>query len=212
MFLCFQNGLLPSGVAHHLMYHRCALNVTKYELIIPPEDLSLYLKNNFLYHFAKTGALTFVLKSAHPSRLDLPYFSCHHQAIYENQALLRHWKSNVRIFFFNPDEFLSFSPSVNLPEFRRQYLTSSSNVAFDRYMTFCYDCKVGEPELPFLSFAHRKYKITVKNNDPKLFIDPDRNGCMLVGTVYTVSEERFILLYDIRYHTMIVCIEYDVRM
>ena len=178
-FLCFQNGLLPSGVAHHLMYHRCALNVTKYELIIPPEDLSLYLKNNFLYHFAKTGALTFVLKSAHPSRLDLPYFSCHHQAIYENQALLRHWKSNVRIFF-NPDEFLSFSPSVNLPEFRRQYLTSSSNVAFDRYMTFCFDCKVGEPELPFLSFAHRRYKLTVKLNDPKLFIDPDRNGCMLV--------------------------------
>ena len=178
-----QNSLLPSGVAHHLMYHRCTLNITKYELIIQPEDLSLYMKNHLLHHLARAGALTFVLKSAHPSRLNLPYFSCHHQAIYENQALLRHWKSNVRIFFLNPDEYLSLTPSLNLTEFKRQYL-SSSNVAFDRYMTFCYDCKVGEPELPFMSFAKRRYKLSSKLNDPKLFIDPDRNGCMLVSFEY----------------------------
>ena len=175
-----QSPLLPSGVAHHLIYHRCALNVTKYEVVIQPEDLHFYLKNPHLLQFAQRGWLTFILKSRHPSRLALPYMNCHYQVIYENQGILQHWKENVRIFYFNPDEYMSMTTALTWPQFRETYLLGS-NVAFDRYMTFCYDCpKANEPELPHLSFTDRRYKITEKLNDPKILVDPNRSGCMVV--------------------------------
>jgi hypothetical protein len=44
-------------------------------------------------------------------------------------------------------------------------------------MAFCYDCPRNVPELPYLSFANRKYKVTEKLNDPKLIVDPDEAGC-----------------------------------
>jgi hypothetical protein len=173
------NKLYPSGIAHHLVYHRCALNVTKYELIIQPEHLARYLRNPHLLKFAQEGWLKFVLKGHHPPRMNLPFIYNYHQGIYENQALLQHWKTNVRIFFFNPDEFVSLDPRLSFAEFKQQHL-SRSNVAFDRYMTFCYDCKPGEPELPQLSFTDRQYKVAEKLQHPKLFIDPNQNGCLLV--------------------------------
>ena len=173
------NKLYPSGIAHHLIYHRCALNVTKYELIIQPEHLSRYLRNPHLNRFAQQGWLKFVLKSHHPPRMDLPFIYNYHQGIYENQALLQHWKTNVRIFFFNPDEFVSLAPSFTFPEFKKKHL-DRSNVAFQRYMTFCYDCTPGQPELPQFSLTDRQYKVAEKLQHPKLFIDPNQNGCLLV--------------------------------
>mmetsp|Transcript_5723 Transcript_5723/g.7941 ORF Transcript_5723/g.7941 Transcript_5723/m.7941 type:complete len:446 (+) Transcript_5723:46-1383(+) len=174
------NKLYPSGIAHHLVYHRCALNVTKYELIIQPEHLQRYLRNPHLAKFAQQGWLKFVLKSDHPSRMNLPFIYNYHQGIYENQALLQHWKTNVRIFFFNPDEFVAYNPALTFAEFDQKYLGTRSNVAFDRYMTFCVDCKQNSPELPQLSFTDRRYKLTEKLQHPKLFIDPNENGCILV--------------------------------
>ena len=185
------NKLYPSGIAHHLIYHRCALNVTKYELIIQPEHLSRYLRNPHLTKFAQQGWLKFVLKSHHPPRMNLPFIYNYHQGIYENQALLQHWKTNVRIFFFNPDEFVSLSPSISFPEFQKKHL-DRSNVAFQRYMTFCYDCTPGQPELPQFSLTDRQYKVTEKLDHPKLFIDPNQNGCLLVHWSKCGVRERFL--------------------
>jgi hypothetical protein len=73
--------LYPSGIAHHLVYHRCAMNVSRYEVIVQPEDLPRYLKNPHLLKFAKLGWLTFVLKAHHPARMNLPFIYNYHQVL-----------------------------------------------------------------------------------------------------------------------------------
>jgi hypothetical protein len=47
------------------------------------------------------------------------------QGIYENQALLQHWQSNVRILFWNPDEYFTrsvTSPALTFQQFRTKHL------------------------------------------------------------------------------------------
>ena len=203
------NKFLPSGIAHHLIYHRCALNISKYELVIQPEHLSRYMKHPDLVKFARQGWLTFVIKSYNPPRIYMDKNNCYWQGVYENLALLQYWKTNVRLMFWNSDEYVSINPKYSYEQFREEHLKYSI-VAFDRWMAFCKNCDSSQPELPTLSFTNTHYKITEKLQHPKLIVNPDKAGCYLMHwsgcgdpTVTLKNETAFIVhfenLYDARW-------------
>jgi hypothetical protein len=164
--------LYPLAVAKHLKYHRCAFNVQKYELIVSHELLNQFAANKLLAKFAENGWLTFVIKGKIPHHHRL--HACY-QHIYENTALLRYWKKNVRIFFFNADEFLTINRSHSAEVIG--LLNSESNIAFDRFNSICADCTRKE-DIHDLSFKKHRYIINSKEEQPKLLLDPDKNGCM----------------------------------
>ena len=62
-----QNEYLIEGIAKHMIYHRCALNVSRYEVVIQDEHLEQYMANKHLAQFVKEGWLTFLIKGTYNS-------------------------------------------------------------------------------------------------------------------------------------------------
>ena len=50
-----QNEYLIEGIAKHMIYHRCALNVSRYEVVIQHDHLEQYMANKHLAQFVKEG-------------------------------------------------------------------------------------------------------------------------------------------------------------
>ena len=55
--------------AKHLIYHRCALNIVNYEIIIQEDHYSDFMSHPDLSKFVKRGWLTLLLKGRDASRL-----------------------------------------------------------------------------------------------------------------------------------------------
>ena len=204
-----QNSRLLRGLAKHLVYHRCALNLTKYEVVIQDDHLKQYLKNDDLRRFAEQGTLIFLLKGYNPPRLG--YGNCNWQSVYENMAILRYWKQDTRLAIWNSDEYISYNPSISAVQLRQQ-LMSYSSVGIRRYMTFCREgCVKDKAELRYLSFSKSKYGMHPdKLSDPKLIINPDKVGCFIMhwagcgdATEFLSNDTALILhfenLYDARW-------------
>ena len=65
-----QNEYLIEGIAKHMIYHRCALNVSRYEVVIQHDHLEQYMANKHLAQFVKEGWLVFLIKGHRPARLN----------------------------------------------------------------------------------------------------------------------------------------------
>ena len=65
-----QNKYLIEGIAKHMIYHRCALKVAKYEVVIQDDHLEQYMANKHLSQFVKEGWLVFLIKGYRPARLN----------------------------------------------------------------------------------------------------------------------------------------------
>ena len=68
--------------------------------------------------FAREGWLVLLVKGYQPARIN--YSNCYWQGLYENMALLRHWKTNTRVMFWNADEYLIYNRSYTTESFRNE--------------------------------------------------------------------------------------------
>jgi hypothetical protein len=185
-----------TGVAKHMMYHRCALKLDKYEITIQPSQVELFMKNEEIAYAVKQGWMTFILRNPIiPAPIDMrnsPHSNCYYQAYVENLNLLRYWKRNVKIYYFDSDEYLWINPEISSEEFLNM-VHSHDAVGFDRYMLFCMNCPHNHPELKHLSFTDTKYKlINTKLNHPKLVVDPSSVGCYIVHWAGCGSETHVV--------------------
>lgn len=139
-------------------------------------------------------------------------------AYVENLALLRHWKENVRIFFYDSDEYLifrdHFTPNQMLTNIDGTIgLTSDMAVALDprnadvasqvhalgvdRFMAFCVDCPRDKPELRYLSLTTYKFSIyEPKLMHPKLVVNPNKVGCYIVHWAGCGAETKMVPISD----------------
>lgn len=63
-----------------MMYHRCALNITRYEIIVQDDHIDQFLANKHLMQFAREGWLVFLVKGYQPARIN--YSNCYWQGEY----------------------------------------------------------------------------------------------------------------------------------
>ena len=196
-----------NGVAKHMMYHRCALKLDKYEITIQSSQVELFMKNEEIAYAVKQGWMNFIIRNPIiPAPIDMrnsPHSNCYYQAYVENLNLLRYWKRNVKIYYFDSDEYLWINPEVTSEEFLN-LIHGHEAVGFDRYMMFCKNCPHNHPELKHLSFGDTQYKqISPKLNHPKLIVDPSSVGCYIVhwagcgaGTHVVPEEKAFIAHFE----------------
>lgn len=172
------------AIAKHYLYHRCALGLSNYEINLQKEQIPYFMKNPVIAEGARSGLITFILKNPYiptPIRnAGRGGSDCYWQQISQNLALLRRWKQNVRLYLWDGDEYMTYSPLFTKQEFNA-LVQEHPVLAFDRYMAFCEDCpKDPEGELKYLSFTDRKYKKSDKLQHPKLLVDPTQAGCFMI--------------------------------
>lgn len=117
-----------AAVRRHALFHACYAGVTSYELVVQESSLPEFLENSEFEKVVQTGLVRFMLKPPIPSfRLGK---GVRWQALYQNLAVLHHWGNNVRLFMFDPDEFL-FADHDDLSELDL-ILQSTSVVVLER--------------------------------------------------------------------------------
>ena len=177
------------GLANQLRYYRCAIPLYKYEILVQKNLVPLFMKNAYIARAAAKGLVHFVIKDSYiPSLYHMPKsqypglkdnFYWHYLG--ENLSVLRHWTRNVRIFFLDPDEFLTFHPSITKPIFN-EFLQKHGAILFTRYMSFCVSClKNGTyPEIQDFSFNKHDYRKNDIITIGKFAVDPNKCGILLV--------------------------------
>ena len=180
------------AVEKHFLYHRCAFNISKYEVVIQEDALFHYASNDVLRDASQRGLLEFKLKGNHPPPLDgkTPQW----QAIYENLALLQHWQENVRILLWDPDEFLFVDPT-RFAEYSNIVDQHDKVILFDRVEVLCVDCadkdKGGAADVYHPFSQHRYKKRWNAMSAPKMMVNPDSVGCMYVHKAYNDGGQSF---------------------
>lgn len=194
------------GVANHMAYHRCALKLDKYEVAIQREHLKFYLQNKKIAHAVKEGWITFLIRNpVIPSPMQEKHgpSNCYYQAYVQNMAILQHWKENVKIYFWDSDEYMTITPGTT-PEDVMQLVESGSAVGFKRRMAFCNSCDQKQSEMKTLSLSQSDLSLGFRQlRDPKLVVDPNRVGCLIVHwagcgdkTVTLDLEKAYILHFE----------------
>jgi hypothetical protein len=210
------NRKIIRGMVKHMLYHHCALKLDQYEVVIQAEQLPIYLADVDIMNAMKTKWLTFILRNPfNPEPINMygadgSHSNVYRQAYTENLNLLHYWKQNVKIYYFDSDEYLWISNDLSSQSFF-QLLQSHPVLGFKRYMTFCYDCNHRVAELKSLSFhsaendnavvagggsedklhrndrqryrqhKHHVYKVIEPHlDDPKLVVNPNAVGCYIV--------------------------------
>ena len=170
------------ALAKHLIYHRCALNVDHYEVVIDNKQLINFLKHKDIMEFVKNGWIIFTLKGNKLPRINKG--NVYWQGMYENMALLRHWQTKNHLMVHNVDEYVVYNNSFNSAiEFKEKVLgdLEPGAVGMKRFMAF--GIKSGsalKPDLPQLSFTSNSYVLADKLRDLKLILNPNRTGCMIM--------------------------------
>jgi hypothetical protein len=179
-----QKSLFTRMVSNHLLYHRCALGIQGYEVIVQHDHIDKYLQNPQLRHFFDLGWITLVTKPFRPARRQLPKDYIW-QSLYENLAILRHWKKDVYLLNFDPDEYLVYSADrfTNSSQFR-DLIFSHSNLVIDRYNTHCLTgCKHDRIDGAISFTSPRTYgkdKMLTLERYPKIIYDVEKNSCSYV--------------------------------
>lgn len=172
------------GVVKHMTYHRCLVGLHSYEVVLQREQVPIYLQN---HHFAKAveqGWIKLIIRNPfNPPPMHMPSgdtSNCYYQAYTENLGILRHWKENVKMYFFDSDEYLYF-PNDMTKEKYFAMVNEHKAIGFERFMTFCYSCPRNHAELKHFSFTNSVYKVVPdKLAHPKLLVDPNAVGCYIV--------------------------------
>jgi hypothetical protein len=219
------NRKVVRGIVKHMLYHRCALKLDQYEVVIQAEQLQFYLVDPDIVNAIKAKWITFILRNPfNPEPILMSSFegsNCYWQAYVENLNLLHYWKQNVKIYYFDSDEYLWISNDLSSQSLF-QLLQSHPVLGFKRYMTFCYDCNHRVAELKSLSFQsaendkglvvgdrqryqqhkHHVYKVIEPPLDhPKLLVNPNAVGCYIVhwagcgASPYNVPPEMMFITH-----------------
>jgi hypothetical protein len=190
-----------SFTANNFLYHSCLLKLKRFQIVIRRGQLEYYLKHPVIRQGVANGLIYFFIKGNHPAMVKS--LNCNWQAIYENVAILRYWKEDVRIIFSDIDEYF-YVPPEKLPYFN-QMNYYHSRVLFGRSDLFCADCVdsahgLGKSFLSSHSFLRvpDAYKILGKN-----IIDPNRVCCQYVhhsnfaeSTLWFNSNISFIMHFQ----------------
>ena len=199
------NPVIVEGVLNHMYYHRCALRLDKYEMVVQSEYVSTFLANEKIARAVEDGWLTLLVRNpVIPSPIKIVNSSsCYYMAYTQNMAILQHWKENVKIYFFDTDEYVNSAPDVTSQEFF-QIVNNHTSVALMRRMIFCKDCDQSKPDITTISLT----KSTLMLNDhllsdPKLVVDPNRVGCFIVHwagcgdvTIRSPVERLYIIHFE----------------
>ena len=182
-------SVFVSGVEHHLRFHRCLINITSYEIVVQEEHLPIYMSNTYIAGAARSGFLSFKLKGSRP--LMIEGSKLYFQGVYENIAVLQHWKENVLLFFWDPDEFLIVSDE-NIGSLNDVLNERSAGLSFERRGAACSTCPLSIPEAVYgirnHSFLIERKHIPV----PKVAIHASIAKCIAVHWVTCGAETRHV--------------------
>lgn len=205
----FRPGVID-GVANHMAYHRCAFKLDKYEVVIQKEHLNAYLQNEKIAHAVKQGWITFLIRNPvipTPLHDKSGPSNCYYQAYVQNMAILQHWQENVKMYFWDSDEYVATHPDLKPTELM-QMVESGTAVGFMRKMIFCTGCDKDKPEVATMSIT--KTELALNSHvlmHPKLVVDPNRVGCYIVHwagcgdeTKELPIEKAYILHFEDLYH------------
>ena len=177
---------ISSAIVRHAAYHRCLLNLTRYEIVANEEIFHIFSTSNdtTLKKLLKEG---FIVLMTRPSQLNqLHERPAYWQIVYENLAVLNHWESDVRswIFFFDPDEFLSIKDDAYAEV--EQTLTTGDfeAIEFDRVSVKCKTCPRVEVEA---SFEDNIWKVAFEEYMGKVAVRTDIGG---VPSIHYVNGKK----------------------
>ena len=154
-----------AAVRRHALFHACYAGITTYELVVQESSIPLFLESSDFEQIVRTGLVHFILKPPLPSFRHGK--GLRWQALYQNLAILRHWGNNVRLFMFDPDEFL-FADDIE--EDLNWRLEKTSVLVFERFNVVCFDEVDQQPDV-FKPFSNKWIQV-LKPLATKLAIDP----------------------------------------
>ena len=190
-----QRSLFTRMVSNHLLYHRCALGIQGYEVIIQHDHIDKYLQNPHLRHFFDMGWITLITKPFRPARRMLP-LDYIWQSLYENLAILRHWKKDVYMLNFDPDEYLMYQTDqfTNSSQFR-DLIFSHGNLIVDRWNAFCLTGCDHDHVNGAVSFTapriYGKEKHLRVHDPPKLIYDVEQNSASYIHDMKLMTGDSF---------------------
>ena len=180
-----QSSVLPKqipkmvmAIENHLLFHKCALNISSYEIPVNLNHLPYFMANSMISQLSTNGFLTFLIKGNNPSQCNGTGYKW--QYVYQNLVILHHWASgggNKRLFLFDADEFLHLPKHMAL--IFNENIRTHSVVNLQLKSTICADCQHGQPDLGY-DFSNHTYMRSDKHYNTKVIINPDEAGCMLV--------------------------------
>ena len=192
-----QKSLFTRMVSNHILYNRCALGIQGYEVIEQHDHIDKYLQNPHLRHYLDMGWLTLFTKPSQPSRRMLAK-DYSRQSLYENLAILRHWKKDVYIMNLDPDEYLLYPTDIftNSSSFR-DMIFSHGNLVIDRWNTYCISGCTHDHVDGAVSFtaprSYGKEKELTLTRYPKLVYDVERNSGSFVHHMTMQTGDNFHL-------------------
>ncbi len=167
---------LVNAIARHASYSQCVLNLTTYEVIIHEKQMHYFLNNQYILEQNKLNFIQFKFKTNHPATLNIK--SVAWQAVFENIAVLQYWTENVRLLFWDPDEYLYYDPNTH--NTLMQLIYNSDVLSFYRSGVVKSSDYVDATEQQIQSFRNTKYHKVDKNIASKISISPNHAGCVYV--------------------------------
>jgi hypothetical protein len=164
------------GLATHMAYHTCALSIARYEVVVQEEVVPMLLAHAPLAAAVKAGTLHFLIKTNRPGPVtgSRPIW----QGVYENMAVLTHWRRHAAVYFWDIDEFL-VDPHDKLETLNR-ILDLNMGHKFFRKGAVCADCPYGTPEAMFPLKGHSLKELDGEWLLPKVVLNPERTGCAAI--------------------------------
>lgn len=119
----------------HYTHARCSLGVALYEIECDAAFKELLLDSSpFMANLVASGNVSIIT-----DRTDA--FSDTTQSAKQNIALLRHWRRNVSVFLFDPDEWVIFPTPADRALLEEVMLNTDDHISIPRPSTFCTSCK-----------------------------------------------------------------------
>jgi hypothetical protein len=111
-----------------------------------------------------------------------------------NLAILQRWKEgNIRILFWDPDEYLHVRPQML--DALKLKLQNHGVVSFQRKSTICADCGL-LPEISLPNIENRKFKMSERHIPAKVALNPNAAGCMFVH--FSLCDRHSMIRLDSR--------------
>jgi hypothetical protein len=184
-----------AGLVTHMRYHMCALRIERYEVVVQEEIVPILLSNAALAAAVKDGTLHFLLKGNHPGHVagSRPFW----QGLYENMAVLTHWRGHAALYFWDIDEFV-VDPHDKLDTLNA-ILDHNMGHKFLRRRAVCTDCAFGVAQATFPLKGHALKELDDEWLLPKVVMNPERTGCAAIhyadcGKRVTKMDEKIAYL------------------
>ena len=186
-----ETDTMASAIVRHALFHRCALNITRYEVVANEKLLHSMAANRELRLLIAEGVVVPLTRP--PQMTFYPNRRLNWQVVYENVALLAHFGSRSWMFFLDPDEFLSVQASgwkaVN------EAFETFEVILFDRIAVACSNC----PREVDAAFEDYSWRILHEEVVGKVAVRSDVGGLTAVhaaeGAMFRASLTHLPLLH-----------------